>query len=152
MSIPNMDPVKAKTSEIALRLNHLPVTDGLITPNADPNITILNELMAKRMVASQIKSFGEKMYKDTTDNIEYAAMSCGFDINVPSGTSAVIHNNGILKLEKSVRNPCQKVDIDQLFNHLIQAGVSENLLQEAKTAASSYRKPAVFLTVKSSKN
>lgn len=148
--IQNMDPVKNKTSEVGIRLNQLITVEGLVVPHENPNVVMLNELMAKRLVGSQVKSHGEKMYKEAGDNLEYLATTCGLNIAVAPGNSIIVHDNGTLKLEKSVRAPFQKVNTDHLLDFLRQAGIQEELLQQAKTAATSYSKPAVYLTVKSS--
>jgi len=147
---PNMDPVKNKTAEISIRLSHLVTVDGLVVQNENPNVVMLNEMLAKRLVGSQIRTYGDKMYREAGDNMEYLAVACGLNVNVEPGTSTVVHDNGTLKFEKAVRNPLQKVNAGLLIDFLRQAGVQEELLQQAKTAATSYSKPAVYLTVKSS--
>ena len=145
-----MDPVESKVSEIRTKLVRLTSSEGLVPSSENPNISVLNEAMAKRWMGSQIKSSGEKMYKEAGGDLEYLAVTCGFNVAVAPGTSATIHDNGTLKLEKAVRNPIRKVNTDQLLDFLRQEGIQEELLERAKAAATSYSKAAVYLKVKSS--
>lgn len=147
-----MDPVKNKTAEIGINLSQTITLEGLVPRHENPTVTILNEMLAKRLVGSQIKSYGEKLYKEAGDKIEYLAITSGLNVDVAPGNSIIVHDNGILKLEKSVRNPLPKINTDQLLDYLRQAGVQEDLLQQAKSSATYHTKPAVYLTIKSSSN
>ena len=147
---PNMDAVRNKSAEINITLTRMINSDGIKVNDQLPNVDMLNEVLAKRLIASEIKSFGDKMYKEAGNNLEYLAQSCGINTIVLPGNTSTLYNNGILKLKKSVRNPVQKVNTDQLLNFLRQAGVQEELLQQAKAAATTSNKPAVYLTVESS--
>ena len=146
----NMDPVKTKITDTSIRLNHFLTVEGLVVPDANRDVAILNEMLAKRLLGAQIKSYGERMYKEAGENMEYLALTCGLNVNVAFGNSVIVHDNGLLKLERSVRNPLKKVNSDQLIDFLRRSGVQEELLQQALVAATSYSKPAVYLTVKSS--
>jgi len=145
-----MNPIKSKTAEIKLVLDSAIKYDGLIVPDVQPDLQLLNVELAKRVVSTQVKSHAEKTYKESGERIEYLAEKCGFNTNISPGNSSLLYDNGVLQLEKSVRNPVRKVDVNRFIELLTAAGVSPDLLQQSKEAATTFSKPAVFLTVKSS--
>jgi len=143
-----MERLERKLTDVDMILKGIFEVDELEVDEENDDMKILNKSMVRRLLAGKIKSFAEKIYKEEGTKIEFLARKSGIDTELNPGEKQILHDNGILKVEKSVRNPTKKIDIEKVFEYLSEEGVSLDLLNKSKEEATKYNKPPVYITVK----